>query len=200
MATPFDYLNALAALEKPAGVIAFPTDTVYGLGCLPQNVQAIEKIYRMKGRASQKPLILMGHSSECFAPFLGEMSLQQANRFHELADRHWPGALTIVVPKSDRVPDAMTQGFDTVGLRVPDCPSLIALLEMVPGGVLATTSANLSNQPESLRAAEVYEAFGNQLDFILMSENAGSGLPSTVAAIEPDGRIIILRPGRIVLD
>lgn len=200
MTSPFDFLNAVSALEKPDGVIAFPTDTVYGLGCLPSSTPAIEKIYRIKGRSQQKPLILMSHSSQALEPFLGEMTLEQAHRFQDLVKAHWPGALTLVVPKSDKVPPAMTMGFDTVGMRIPQSPFLAELFEMIPGGVLATTSANISNQPECLKAHEVMTQLGSQLDYLLMEDALPQGHPSTVAVIEQDGRVSVLRQGRVVLD
>lgn len=200
MATLFDFLNAVAALEKPDGVIAFPTDTVYGLGCLPWKLQAIEKIYRLKGRSGEKPLILMSHSLEALQPFIGEMTLVQANRFQALANAHWPGPLTLVVPKSDKVPPEVTRNLETVGLRIPDYPFLLEFFKMIPKDVLATTSANLSDQPECRTASDVFEIFGSQIDFLLMDDRQGSGEPSTVAAIDKNGRVDILRPGSIVLD
>lgn len=200
MTTPFDFLNAVAALEKPDGIIAFPTDTVYGLGCFPQNIEAIEKIYRIKNRSTQKPLTLMSNSVESFKPFIGEMTLLQVNRFYELSNKYWPGALTIIVPKNRNIPDIMTKGLNTVGLRVPDCPFLSVLFNMIKGGGLATTSANITKYKECTKASEVFEIFGDKLDFILMNDNFVSGLPSTVVLIKEDGGLTTLREGGIVID
>jgi L-threonylcarbamoyladenylate synthase len=200
MTTPFDFLNAVSVLAKPDGVIAFPTDTVYGLGCMPSHVAAVEKIYTLKGRSTQKPLILMSYDREPLVRFLGEMTLLQAQRYYDLAALYWPGALTLVVPKNSEVPDVMTQGIETVGLRVPDCPFLTVLFQMIQGGVLATTSANRSEQPESLTSAQVFAAFGSHLEFILQADSVVGGKPSTVAAIQRDGSLSVLRQGSIVLD
>ncbi len=197
---PFDYLNAIAALEKPDGVIAFPTDTVYGLGCLPGHPAAIEKIYAMKGREAAKPLILMGPSLDAFRPFMGTLSLLQADRLHELVHRHWPGALTLIVPKASRVSPVMTGHLETVGLRVPQCEVLQGFFQLVPGHVLATTSANRSGEAECDNPGMLFKTFGSQLDALLATGVSPSGQASTVASIEPDGRLNILRPGAIMLD
>jgi L-threonylcarbamoyladenylate synthase len=200
MPTPFDFLNAVAALERPEGVIAFPTDTVYGMGCLPTNPSAIQKIYRLRQTGDDEPLILIGHSVQCFDPFLGEMTFPQAKRFRELANAHWPGGLVIEVPKSSKVPGGMTRGQDTVRLRVPDYPFLGVLLQMIPDGVLVTDNAALPLQPGYQRATGVYEAFGSSLDFILMNDESLAGSPVTIVAVEKDGGITILSQGSIVLD
>jgi L-threonylcarbamoyladenylate synthase len=200
MVTPFDFLNAVSALEKPEGVIAFPTDTVYGLGCLPKNALAVEKIYRIKGRSTEKPLILMSHDAESLSPFIGSMSLSQAERFQALAKTYWPGGLTLVVPASDAVPAELTRGLKTVGIRIPQCPLLTGLFEMLPDGVLATTSANRSEQPDCTTAGQVFATFGRELDFILGQDNLGIGQPSTVAMVAANGGVTILRQGSLVLD
>lgn len=200
MTTPFDFLNAIAALEKPDGVIAFPTDTVYGLGCLPRHEAAVRKIYDLKGRSLQKPLILMSYAQAKLDPFIGEMTRLQQERFETLADTYWPGSLTLVLPKSEKVSTEITRHHQTVGMRIPNCELLLSFLSMVPHGVLATTSANRSNEPECTKASMVFEIFGNQLDAILMGDDNASGQPSTVAAIHSDGSLHILRQGSIVLD
>lgn len=200
MPTPFDFLNAVAALEKEDGVIAFPTDTVYGLGCVPEKPNAVERIYQLKGRSEQKPLILMGKSGEALQPYVGTMTLAQAHAFQETLKRHWPGALTVIVPKSDKVPDAITRGFDTVGLRIPDCPVIWQLFDMLPGQVLATTSANLSGESETTLASDVFKAFSQKIDYLLMEDTVGTGQASTVIRVGEDGKLTVLRQGRIVID
>lgn len=200
MVTPFDCLNAIAALNKPDGVIAFPTDTVYGLGCLPHHPAAIDKIYHLKGRAPQKPLILMSASTDNFQPILGAMSLKQAQQYQTLASTYWPGALTIVVPKSTNLSSGVTRDYGTVGLRVPNNIFLLDFLAMVPEGLLATTSANLSEQAACTRASEVLETFGTQLDALLIEDSLIGGEPSTVVEIDDAGGIHILRQGSLVLD
>jgi L-threonylcarbamoyladenylate synthase len=200
MMNPFDVLNAVSAVERSDGVIAFPTDTVYGLGCLPTKLAAVEKIYHLKGRSNEKPLILMSHTQTAMGPFIGDMPPEQAECFNHLAKKYWPGALTIVLPKSEMVPTSITQGHETIGLRVPDSSLLQGLFELLPQHVLATTSANRSNQAECLSASAVFETFGSGLDYILMEDNLCNGKASTVVRIEPKGQLTLLRQGSIMLD
>lgn len=193
MQTSADLLNAVAAVEKKDGVIGFPTDTVYGLGCKVNHPNAIEKIYQLKGRDENKPLILLGVEKEAFIPFV-ETVFPKAD---ELMDAHWPGALTLVLPKSDKVPGTVTRNLTTVGLRVPDCPVLIELLKLIPEGVLATTSANKSGDDACTKAGEVFTAFGNSLDYLLMDDSQiQQGVASTVAEVKGD-EVIIYRQGSV---
>ncbi|MBX2860907.1 MAG: threonylcarbamoyl-AMP synthase [Vampirovibrio sp.] len=193
----YDLLNALAMLEKPDGVIAFPTDTVYGIGCLPDRVEAVEKIYRLKSRDAQKPLILLGKDSDSLTAFVETVP----DIAKTLMTEHWPGPLTIVLAKNEKVPNAITKGFETVGLRQPKCELLTELLSLVPGGVLATTSANVSGEPPCLTAKQVSDTLGNDLDFVLADDLAITDrLASTVIAIESDGTLRVLRTGSIKFD
>lgn len=195
MQTSSDLLNAVAAVEKADGVIGFPTDTVYGLGAKIDHPEGIEKIYALKGRDENKPLILLGVERQAFGPFVSEMP----DKAIALMDTYWPGALTLVLPKSDKVPDTVTRNLTTVGLRVPDCPILLELLKLIPEGVLATTSANLSGQDACTRAGEVFAAFGNKLDYLLMDDSQiQEEIASTVAEVKGD-EVIVYRQGSVNL-
>lgn len=193
----FNLLDTLSYLEKPDGVIAFATDTVYGLGCMITKPQAIERIYRIKGRDEQKPLILLGYDIDSFRPYVQSIPpVAQA-----LMERYWPGALTIILPKSDFLLADVTRGQSTVGLRVPDCKSFRELVALVPQGLLATTSANRSGDEPCLTGQCVYNAFGDDVDYVLVDDTAvQSGVASTVVALETDGSLRVLRSGSIVLD
>ena len=198
MAT-FAYLDALAALESENGVIAFPTDTVYGIGCLIDRPKAIEKIYRMKGRDENKPLILLGYDSESFEEHLDTTNVHQVAR--DYMTQHWPGSLTLVLPKSATLPTAVTRNMETIGLRVPDCETLREFLKIIPGGAIATTSANRSGDLPCLTADQVLRTFGDDLDYVIADdESLKSGTPSTVAGVSPTGAVHIFRQGAIVLD
>lgn len=196
--TTFAFLDALAALESDSGVIAFPTDTVYGIGCMVDHPAAIEKIYRMKGREEEKPLILLGCTEEAFDPYLDTTNVHKKARTWMI--ERWPGSLTLVLAKSGNLPKEVTRGMETVGIRVPDCESFRDFLAMVPGGVLATTSANRSGELPCLTADQVIRTFGDDLDYVITDDAAVSGTPSTVAAVLPDGQVRILRQGAVVLD
>lgn len=193
----FDLLNALSCLETPEGVIAFPTDTVYGLGCMVTKPQAMERIYRIKGRDENKPLILLGRDEASFQPYISHIP----DRALALMQAHWPGALTVILPKSEALPVEVTRGMGTVGLRIPDCRLLMDMLSLIPQGVMATTSANRSGEPPCLTAKSVLDTFGDDVDFVLADDAAiHDKVASTVVAVEADGSLHVLRTGSIVLD
>lgn len=177
------------------GVIAYVTDTVWGLGALPSNEKGVEKIYEIKKREAQKPLILMSGDIENLKPYVKEIN-QTAQR---LIDKHFPGALTLVLKKSDKTPDYLTSGFDTVGIRVPDNEVFKEICEGVNGHVLATTSANLSHEPSAKTYEQAVQYMQKDADLIIndFGQNA-KGLESTVALVL-DNEIKILRQGAINL-
>ena len=124
------------------GVITYVTDTVWGLGCLPNNEKAVKRIYEIKKREAQKPLILMSNEIYNLLDYVKPIP----KIGHILIKKYFPGALTIVTDKSEKTPDYITSGMQTVGIRVPDNEVFKRICEIIPGHVLATTSANLSQQ------------------------------------------------------
>ena len=176
------------------GVIAFVTDTVWGLGCLPTREGAVRKIYEIKRREAKKPLILMSHD---IYPLLQYVE-PPPKTAHLLMKKHFPGALTLVLKKSKNTPDYLTSNMDTVGIRVPDNETFRQLCLETPGGALATTSANLSGQPSALTYEQACENMGGLVDLILQGEGA-KGLESTVAGVFND-EIKIFRQGGVRLD
>ena len=175
------------------GVIAYVTDTVWGLGCLPDNEKAVQKIYDIKKREAQKPLILM--SNEVYNLLEYVKPLPKAA--HQLIKKYFPGALTVVVEKSDKTPDYITSGMTTVGIRVPDNKVFKRICEIIPNHVLATTSANLSHQPSAKSYEQAYENMHNLADLVI--EDYGytcKGLESTVCGVFND-EIKIFRQGAV---
>lgn len=177
------------------GVIAFVTDTVWGLGCLPSSETAVEKIYEIKKREAQKPLILMSNAVENLLPHV-ETPSQKAK---ELIEKHFPGAFTLVLKKSDKTPGYISSGFDTVGIRVPDNEVFKEICEAATGKVLATTSANLSNEPSAKTYEEALKKIGNLANIVINDfGQKAKGLESTVVLVIGD-EVKILRQGAIVL-
>jgi len=177
------------------GVIAFVTDTVWGLGCLPTSEIAVKKIYELKKRDAKKPLILMSNEVENLLPYVKPI---QRNA-EELIEKHFPGALTLVLEKSQTTSDYITSGFDTVGIRVPNHQVFKEICEATSGHVLATTSANLSHQPAAITFEQAKNYMQDKADLII--EDFGQeakGLESTVALVLED-EIKILRQGAILL-
>ena len=179
---------------KNGGVIAFVTDTVWGVGCLPENAAGVEKIYSLKGRDRSKPLILMSNSEENLFPYVKNIP----DRAKKLMERHFPGALTLIFEKSDKTPATVTSGKNTVGIRVPNNDVFKRLCEIIDGHVLATTSANLSNQPSAKNYEQAVEFVGDSVDMVIKSYGVeAKGLESTVAlAID---EIKVLRQGEVVV-
>ncbi|HYO48464.1 MAG TPA: L-threonylcarbamoyladenylate synthase [Chloroflexia bacterium] len=172
------------------GVVAFPTDTVYGVGCDPYRVQAINTIYEIKGRAQQKALPLLLSGQDRLAQVAGALPDTAAR----LGERFWPGALTLVVPRAPGLPGELGGG-DTIAVRVPAHDGLRAFIEAC-GGAIASTSANISGQPDALDAGQVADYFGESVDMIVDDGRVQGGVPSTVVdcTVKPPA---ILRLGAV---
>lgn len=188
----FDKINILL---KNGGLIAFPTDTVWGIGCLPTHPQAVEKIYELKGRDKSKPLILMSHDLSFLLPYT---QLPFSEKAEKLAQKHWPGALTLVVNKSDKVPNYTSANLNTIGIRVPNCNIFQELCRHIEGHVLATTSANLSGQPPATNYQEAMKVIGDKVDYTIFSDEKISKKSSTVIGFHNDTPIVF-RQGDIII-
>lgn len=191
-------LTCFTELKKPDGVVAFPTDTVWGLGCLPEQEAAIDRIYQLKGRDEHKPLILLGTQWEDFAPFIDTSGISD----DLLSTVCVEGDVTVVLPATPRVSRHIHRGLETIGCRVPDCKPLRELLNQVHGHVLATTSANPSGKLPAETRDEAVAYFGQQLgeQAILSAPNfVSQGTPSTVLGIQPNDDITIFRQGDFML-
>lgn len=183
--------NQINEILANGGVITFVTDTVWGLGCLPESEKGVQKIYEIKKREAQKPLILMSNSVENLKSYVKEINQTS----QKLINKHFPGALTLVLEKSEKTPDYITSGFDTVGIRVPDNAIFKELCENISGNVLATTSANLSHEPSAKTYEQAIENMQGKADLIIEDfGQCAKGLESTVALITGD-KIKILRQG-----
>lgn len=185
----------ISTLEN-GGVIAYVTDTVWGLGCLPNNEQAVRKIYEIKKREAKKPLILM--SNEVYNLLEYVKPIPKIGQI--LIKKYFPGALTVVTGKSEKTPDYITSNMSTVGIRVPDNKVFQRICEIIPGHVLATTSANLSNQPSAKTYEQALENMTGLADLII--EDYGypaKGLESTVAGVMGN-ELRVFRQGEILID
>lgn len=176
------------------GVIAFVTDTVWGLGCLPNSEKAVKKIYEIKHRESKKPLILMSYDIYPLFDYVRQPIGKEAQK---LIKKHFPGALTLVLDKSENTPDYMTSNLPTVGIRVPANETFSNICKNIDGHVLATTSANISGEPPALTYEEAVKYIGDKVDMVI--EDYGEeaqGRASTVAGFK-DGKPIVFRQGEI---
>jgi len=159
--SPNDVDNITKSLNK-GGVVAYPTDTVWGLGADPTNENGVKKIYELKKRDGNKPLILMASKFEYLEPFIEPLSEIEK----EVINKYLPGALTLITKKSKLTHDYVTSGFETVGIRIPNHPIFWEVANCSSCKVLATTSANLSTQPSSLKKEDVIKYFGENVNFV----------------------------------
>jgi len=182
---------ALNVLER-GGLVAFPTDTVYGVGALAFDPAAVSSIYSAKGRSPEKAIpVLIGRVEDLHLVAAGIPKMAE-----KLINRFWPGALTILVAKNQNVPDIVSPSA-TLAVRIPDHPVALALLARA--GPMAVTSANRSDQPSPLTAQDVLAQLGGKIDLILDGGLAPGGLPSTL--VDCSGASpIILRVGPINQD
>ena len=179
-------------LLQGGGLVAFPTDTVYGLGASLNNPTSIALLYQVKDRQTSKAIpVLLGSSADL--ELVAEGVSEIARRF---AERFWPGPLTLVVPRRPDLPEMLSPG-PTIGVRMPDHPLALALLRQA--GPLAVTSANLSGGASAVTALEVLAQLEGRIPLILDGGRCPGGSPSTVVDCTGSG-LLILRQGPISLD
>src|SRR5689334_22713824 len=183
--------SALEILQK-GGLVAFPTDTVYGVGALAFDGKAVESIYAAKDRPIEKAIpVLIGDTAD-----MEKVGMNIPEVAYKLAARFWPGPLTCIVPKKPTLPESVS-ATETVGVRVPDHEVARALLRAA--GPMAVTSANISGQPSPSTAEEVFAQLGGRINLIIDGGKTHGGVPSTVADCA-SSEIKILREGPITLD
>jgi L-threonylcarbamoyladenylate synthase len=193
MADVYTQIQSAADLLAAGGTVAFPTETVYGIGADVSNAGAVQRIFDIKGRPANHPLIVhFGDISQ-----LHRWARELPEQAWLLAEHFWPGPLTLVLPRSVRIPMSVTGGQDTVGLRVPDHPVALALLKALGSkGALAAPSANRFGRISPTTAAHVHEELGNAVDLILDGGACKVGLESTIVGFH-DQKVTLLRPGGI---
>ena len=187
-------LREAARILRTGGLVAFPTETVYGLGANALDEKAAGKIYAAKGRPSDNPLIAHISSIEELKPLVRE--IPEVGR--QLAKAFWPGPLTLIFPKSGRVPYGTTGGLDTVAVRMPGMAVARRLIALA-GVPVAAPSANLSGRPSPTTAQHVWQDMEGKIDLILDGGPVGIGVESTI--VDVSGEIpVLLRPGAITIE
>lgn len=179
---------------KKGGLVAFPTETVYGLGGNALDPEASKKIYAAKGRPSDNPLIV--HIADI--KDLKKVAAEVPEKAQILADKYWPGPLTMILPKADIVPSETTGGLDSVAVRFPSDRIAQALI-FAGGGFVAAPSANTSGRPSPTTAGHVIEDLGDKIDMIIDGGQVCIGLESTIVDFTEDVPVV-LRPGYISLE
>ena len=180
-----------AEIIKTGGLVAVPTETVYGLAGNGLDEEAVKQIYEVKGRPQVKPLSLMVPGAEAMEQYCEDVPAGA----RLLAQRFWPGPLTMVYLKSSRVPEEVTGGLDTVAVRMPDNRTALALIRAA-GVPIAAPSANLSGKPSPTTADHVKADMNGRIDVIIDGGPCNIGVESTVVSLM-GGAVTILRPGGI---
>lgn len=186
-----DKIRTASEIIKNGGLVAFPTETVYGLGADALDSRASAKIYEAKGRPSDNPLII--HIFETAT--LDEIALDISEKARKLMKKFWPGPLTLIFNKAEKVPYQTTGGLETVAVRMPSNPIALALIRE-SGTCIAAPSANTSGKPSPTKAVHVQEDLNGRIDLIIDGGDVGLGLESTIldmTGADP----VILRPGFI---
>jgi len=185
------YLREAAAILRQGGLVAFPTETVYGLGAAVIHPQAVQRVYSVKGRPADNPLIVHLDSYEQ----LPAVAVEIPPIARQLAGKFWPGPLTMVLPKKATIPEEVSAGLPTVAVRVPAHPVALRLLALA-GVPVAAPSANLSGRPSPTQGSHVAEDLDGLVEMILDAGPTGVGVESTV--LDLTGKTPrILRPGGV---
>ena len=184
-------IEQAAEALREGKLVAFPTDTFFALGANALNADAVSQLFEAKGRAETNPIpVLLGMASDAYS-VVADMPIEA----QRLAERLWPGALTVVLPARPNVPAAVTAGTGTVGVRVPDNEIARRLIETA-GVPVTGTSANISGQPPCKTAAEVLAQMGDKIAFAIDAPCGEHTAPSTVISLS-NGAIKIIREGSI---
>ena len=186
-----DAVAAAAALIRAGQLVAFPTETVYGVGANALDPAAVDRIYEAKGRPATSPLIVHVSSIEMARELVREWR-EAASR---LAERFWPGPLTLVLPKAEVVPDRVTAGLNTVGIRMPKHPVALALIRAA-GVPIAAPSANRFTELSPTTAEHVRQGLGDRVAMVLDGGPTEVGIESTVLSLATEPPVL-LRPGMI---
>lgn len=184
-------LQEAGEIIRQGGLVAFPTETVYGLGGDALNPESSKKIYAAKGRPSDNPLIIHIADME----HLGRITKEIPQSAYQLAEAFWPGPLTMILPKSEEVPYQTTGGLDTVAVRMPSHPVAMEFIKAA-GGYVAAPSANLSGKPSPTTAKYVIQDMDGRIDMIIDGDGVDIGLESTIVDLTGE-KPMILRPGYI---
>ncbi len=187
-------IQAAGEILRSGGLVAIPTETVYGLAANALDGKSVEKIFKAKGRPQDNPLIVHIAAEEDITPLV-QLFPETAKR---LAKAYWPGPLTMILPKSEKIPPQVSAGLDTVAIRFPSHPAAQAVIHAA-GVPLAAPSANLSGKPSPTTAAHVLEDMDGKIEAVLDGGSCAVGVESTVVTLAQTPPRL-LRPGGITLD
>lgn len=187
-------VNYVAERIRQGSVVGLPTDTFYGLAVDPYNLHAVERVYEIKERGRHKPLSLLIESVEQAE----ELANALPDEFHLLAERFWPGPLTIIVKAAPRLPLKVTANSGNIAVRMPESAVAMAVLRSLRCPVTAT-SANLAGELECTNAAAVVEQMGDRVQLVVDGGHTPRNVPTTIVNLTEDGRWSLQREGALSL-
>lgn len=176
------------------GIIIFPTDTVYGIGCNCYSIEGLKKLYSFKNRPLSKPINVLTDSKEKIA----SVSSGLKEKEKELIDKYLPGDLTIIVDKKENVPDLLTASLKTVGVRIPNHEMALKILSFYPYPI-ATSSVNLAGESPGIEVSDFLEEFKDKVDIIVDGGKSPIGVASTIVRVEGN-ELKILREGKLKIE
>jgi L-threonylcarbamoyladenylate synthase len=185
------YSERAAAVIRGGGIIAFPTETYYGLGVDPFNIDGLESLFKLKQRSLSKAILLIIDNLSQ----LDRLITSFPEPYQALIDSHWPGALTLIFPALSSLPELLTGGSGTIGIRMSSNEIATRICKS-SGTPISATSANISGEPPAASVEEVVRYFGDKIDLIIDGGKAAAPQCSTIAAIQ-GGRIRVVRSGMI---
>lgn len=184
-------LKNVSQTIKDGGLVIFPTETVYGIGTNGLNKKAIENLYSVKQRPLNKPISLLISNID----MINQIACEISHIEYKLIETFFPGPFTIILKKKDNVPDILTAGKNTVGIRMPDCEITQKLINYA-GCPIAAPSANITGKPSGIQISDFIQDFYDKVDYIIDNGDAKIGLASTIVQVI-DGVPHILREGSI---
>jgi L-threonylcarbamoyladenylate synthase len=190
--SPDPPLKEAARILSQGKVIIYPTDTLYGIGAVIDNEEAVKKVFQIKKRDPEKPILILIEKQEDLLPLVKNVSLEA----EKLMTRYWPGPLTLVFEASEKVSPLLTGNAGTIGIRCPDSPLVRRLLSLT-GSPLTATSANLSDETPVRDAGEAKNVFGEKVDLILDAGPLVSE-PSTVVDVTGE-KVKVIRQGKLTI-
>lgn len=187
-------LEEVIEVLKNDGIIIFPTDTVYGIGGNCFSEKAIRKIFKDKSRPEQKPINVLTNNIEKIQKVAKNISKKEK----EIINKYMPGAVTIILDKKEEVPNILTAGLDTIGVRIPNNKIALEILRKFENP-LATTSVNISGDLPGLEIQDFIEEFKDKVDIIIDGGKSKIGIASTIVRVDKNSKINVLRKGSIEL-
>ena len=189
--TDYQKLRYPAGIIKNGGIVVFPTETVYGIGTNGLDKEAVERLYKIKERPLNKPISLLVSDYEMIEKVVKDINELE----YKIMKKFFPGPLTIILNKKDIVPDIVTSGGSTVGIRMPEEEITRKLIEYA-GVPIAAPSANISGEPSGIDLQEIIKEFGDKVDYYIDGGKSKIGIGSTIVKVE-NNSIKILREGNI---